>query len=156
MFRVNKLADYGTVVMVALTHLAQGLHSAKEIATYTHIPLPTVTKLLKHLAKHGLVHSKLGSMGGYTLAFAPEHISVVQIIEAMNTKVDLIECSTPGMCSLEKFCGAKGNWLLLANSIRDALSTVTLAQLAESDVQFKVNVKIINNEIPIGIARLRT
>lgn len=155
MFRVNKLADYGTVVMVALTHLSAGLHSAKQIATYTHIPLPTVTKLLKRLAKHDLVHSKQGSAGGYTLAHPSTDISVVQIIEAMDSKIDLIECTIPGACSLEKICAAKGNWLLLANSIREALSAITLAQLAQSDVRFQVDIQAILDEIPIGTERLK-
>ena len=47
MLRVSKLADYGTVVMVYLVHHRDKLCSARDIATHTHLSIPTVSKILK-------------------------------------------------------------------------------------------------------------
>jgi DNA-binding IscR family transcriptional regulator len=43
---------------------------------HTHLTLPTVTKLLKMLAKKDLLTSQRGSQGGYSLAKQANEISV--------------------------------------------------------------------------------
>ena len=146
MLRVNKLADYGTVVMVTLARLHADLVNAKQISLETHIPLPTVTKILKRLAQRGLVKSKQGIGGGYILAESPEHISVIDIIEAMDSKLDLIECTIPGLCSLENFCLAKGNWQIIARAIRESLQTITLEKLAQPNVAFKIHIDTVTTK----------
>src|SRR3569833_3336912 len=82
MLRVGKLTDYGTVVMTHLARDPQGLHSANEIAAELGLALPTVSKILKALVQDGLLVSHRGAKGGYSLALAPERISVARIIAA--------------------------------------------------------------------------
>ncbi len=154
MLRVNKLADYGTVVMVSLARSQANLANAKQLANETHIPLPTVTKILKRLAHRGLVKSKQGIGGGYVLAVEPEKISVIDIIEAMDNKLDLIECSIPGLCSLEQFCSAKGNWQIIARAIRESLQTITLEKLAQPNVNFKIQIDTVTTK-PIRLNEVR-
>src|SRR3569623_1502720 len=85
MLRVGKLTDYGTVVMTYLARDARGLHSANEIAAELGLALPTVSKLLKALVQNGLLASHRGVKGGYSLAMAPEDISVARIITAIDS-----------------------------------------------------------------------
>ncbi|MEJ2275602.1 MAG: Rrf2 family transcriptional regulator, partial [Woeseiaceae bacterium] len=64
MLRISKLTDYGTVLLAHLaTHQAVVL-SAADIAAATGIALPTASKLLKSLARAGLVNSTRGANGG--------------------------------------------------------------------------------------------
>src|SRR3569623_983204 len=93
MLRVGKLTDYGTVVMTYLARDARGLHSANEIAAELGLALPTVSKLLKALVQNGLLASHRGVKGGYSLAMAPEDISVARIIAAIEGPIALTECS---------------------------------------------------------------
>ncbi|SVB98988.1 uncharacterized protein METZ01_LOCUS251842, partial [marine metagenome] len=47
MMRINKLTDYGIVVMTRIADMDQNrVHTAREISEDTRIPLPTVTRLL--------------------------------------------------------------------------------------------------------------
>ena len=89
MLRVGKLTDYGTVVMTYLAREPKQLHSANEMAAQLGLALPTVSKILKALVQNGLLVSHRGVKGGYSLALAPEAISVAQIIAAIEGPIAL-------------------------------------------------------------------
>ncbi len=131
MLRVGKLTDYGTVVMTCFARQPQRMHSANEMAVELGLALPTVSKVLKSLVQHGLLVSHRGAKGGYSLAAAPEEISVAQIIAAIEGPIALTECSDgTGLCGQETQCSVRGNWQLINRAVRDALEQVTLADLA--------------------------
>src|SRR5262245_5736647 len=79
--RISKLTDYGIML---LTHMARGpasrTYSASVLAARAHLSLPTVSKLLKTLARTGLLSTHRGVNGGFSLAQRPEDISVAEII----------------------------------------------------------------------------
>src|SRR3546814_13800149 len=54
--------------------------TAPDLAEATALPAPTVSKILKMLAKGGLVESRRGVNGGYVLTRRPEDISAAEII----------------------------------------------------------------------------
>ena len=135
MLRMSKLTDYG---LVLLTHMAQGgapQRTAVELARLSRVPLPTVSKILKELSKCGLVVSHRGRRGGYTLARAPDRISVAEVVEALEGPVALTECSSDhGGCSLEASCVAKGHWGPISRAIQRTLSRLTLSALGPRPV----------------------
>lgn len=131
MLRVGKLTDYGTVVMTSLAQQPARLQSAAEIAADLGLALPTVSKILKALVQHGLLVSLRGAKGGYSLALAPEEISVAQIIAAIEGPIALTECSdTAKLCEQESLCLVRGNWQRINRAVLAALEQVTLADLA--------------------------
>jgi len=122
--------------MTAFARQPQRLHSANEIAAELGLALPTVSKVLKALVQYGLLVSHRGAKGGYSLAAAPEEISVAQIIAAIEGPIALTECSdTAGLCGQEPQCSVRGNWQRINSAVRDALERVTLAELARPMAQ---------------------
>ena len=94
MLRINKLTDYGVVIMAQIANeQMENTHTARDIAEGTKIPLPTVTALLKKINNAGFLESKQGAMGGYTLAMTPDKISIYGLIEALEGPVAITECS---------------------------------------------------------------
>lgn len=131
MLRVGKLTDYGTAVMTRLARDPLGLHSANEIAAELGLALPTVSKLLKVLVQSGLLVSHRGAKGGYSLALAPEQISVARIIAAIEGPIALTECShVAGECEQEPLCSVRTGWQRINRAVHDALEQVSLAELA--------------------------
>lgn len=130
MLRMSKLADYGTVVMASMARDPQALHSAAGLAERLSIGAPTVSKVLKILAREGLVVSMRGARGGYKLPSAASAISVAQIIRAMDGPIGMTECSTtPGLCVQERHCTIRANWKRVNDIILDVLQGITLEQL---------------------------
>ena len=132
MIRLQKLTDYGLVLMtcVARQH-EQSLHTARDLAEQSQLPLPTVSKLLKQLLQGGLLVSHRGIKGGYSLAKAPDAISVAEIVAALEGPIALTECGTDdsGACDLERCCPIKSNQRIISRVVRGALEKVMLSDL---------------------------
>jgi FeS assembly SUF system regulator len=138
-FRISRLTDYGTLILVFLAGQEQRLCSASEIATGTHVAQPTTKKLLKVLAKAGMVDSVRGTDGGYRLARDPGSITTAQILDALEGPVAITECSTDdSACELEPICQVGNAWQKINGAIRLALSDITLADLEHPPADFPV------------------
>jgi FeS assembly SUF system regulator len=128
---MNKLADYGTVVMVFLAQNGAGLVSARDIAMHTHLGLPTVSKVSKRLLAAGLLVSVRGKAGGYALKHKASEIAVTDILYALDESRGLTACrSEPEACALHHVCNVKNNWRLISQTIETALESVSLEALA--------------------------
>jgi FeS assembly SUF system regulator len=132
MLRISKMTDYAVVLA---THLAaaEGPHAARDLAVQTQIPEPTASKVLKKLARAGVVISQRGAKGGYALARSPEHVGVNEVIEAIEGPIAVTECSddtTDSSCEYETSCGVRANWQRINVAVHRALSEITLADMA--------------------------
>lgn len=132
MLRISKLTDYGTVVLASLVDRTDEVSSASDIAARTGVAPPTVSKLLKLLAKAGLVSATRGANGGYRLTRAPQDISAADIIDALEGPVSITECSaSDSRCAHESSCNTGNAWQRINRAIRDALGEVSLQDLAK-------------------------
>ena len=134
MIRLSRLSDYGIVLMSHLAGLGNGEpHNAREIAAEAGLPQPVVSKLLKALAREGLLESHRGAKGGYSLARSPKEISAAEMIAALEGPIGLTECTVhPGECAQEASCHVREPWQRINAVVREALANVTLADLATS------------------------
>lgn len=131
MLRLSKMADYGTVVMTAMVREPERSRSAAEIAAAIHVPATTVSKILKTLARAGLLLSLRGAKGGYLLSRAAEEITLADIIDAMDGPIGMTECSvTPGLCAQEAGCVVRANWQRVNQAVLGVLRETTLAQMS--------------------------
>lgn len=130
MLRISRLTDYGTMVLAELAARQPTLCSAGQVSDMTRIAHPTVSKLLKSLARAGLVTSERGSHGGYTLSRPAEEINAAEIIDALEGPLSITECSaTDGHCDFERWCHVGTAWQRINERIRTALGEVSLADL---------------------------
>ena len=133
MLRVTKLADYGIVILTYLANQTEASLNARDISGYAKLPLPMVSKILKLLAKEGLLESHRGIKGGFRLARQPGDITVAQIIRALEGPIAVTECTDRirGDCGLETGCPVRTNWHLINQAIFQALEKITLAEMAQ-------------------------
>jgi len=134
MVRLSKLTDYGMVLMSCFARSPAGaLRTARDLAAESRLPLPTVSKVLKELLQSGLLVSRRGMQGGYSLARTPREISLVEIISALEGPVALTVCSTDvtGLCDVEACCAIKRNQQVINEAIRGVLAKLMLSDLIE-------------------------
>jgi len=130
MLRMSKMTDYGTVVMTYLAREPSRVHAASEIADQVNMPVPTVSKILKMLARSGLVSAQRGTKGGYMLMRSASEISMAEVIDALEGRFGLTECTTtPGQCEQETSCSVRANWERINGVVRNALEGVMLAEM---------------------------
>ena len=136
MIRITKQTDYGIVLLTHLAASAERQYAAPELATETRMPLPMVSKILKLLARDGLLSSHRGVKGGYSLARPAEEISMAEIIAALEGPIAITECvSVESDCSHEALCPVRSNWQRINQAVRSALEGISLAEMAQPSLQ---------------------
>lgn len=131
MLRISRITDYGTMILVHLAGQEGRVCSASDVAIGTHVALPTVQKIMKLLARSGLIVSSRGADGGYSLGRPAGSISAADILQVLDGPVAITECSeADSHCELESLCQVGGAWQKINKAIRVALDEITLADLA--------------------------
>lgn len=148
MLRISKMTDYA--VMLA-THLAvsEGPYAARDLAFHTQIPEPTASKVLKKLAKAGVVTSQRGAKGGYALARPADLIGVDEVIEAIEGPIAVTECSdesTDSSCEYEPSCEVRANWQRINHAVQNALAEISLADMAVPGTAELVSLSLSSTE----------
>ena len=132
MLRMSKMTDYAIVLMTRLAMDPKGQHAAADLSAQVEMPLPTVSKILKQLARAGLLVSARGAQGGYSLGRPPEAISVAEIITILEGPIGLTECvSTPGECGQEAHCSTRAHWEQINQAVYGALNEIKLSDMVQ-------------------------
>ena len=136
MIKISKLTDYAILVLYEMAKKPEGRMSASYLAKETGVPDPTVAKLLKIMAREGLIKSVRGVNGGYVLEKTPESIAVTDIITVIEGPVTITACSDEGngeCCNLSENCPAKKGWQTVNAAITETLGRMTLAEILKDN-----------------------
>jgi Rrf2 family transcriptional regulator, cysteine metabolism repressor len=134
-------AEYGVRVMA---HLAVRKGDAPTalaaIADAEGLPPGYLEHLARRLREAGLVESRRGARGGYTLARAADSITMAEVVSALEGRIAPIECITSAatgdgdaVCARElatdRACPSKLLWTRVQGAIVATLQDITLAEL---------------------------
>jgi FeS assembly SUF system regulator len=131
MIRMTRLTDYGIMLLTLFARDARHpMKSARDLSREARLPLPTVSKILKLLARHGLLEAHRGVRGGFTLSRKPDAITMAEVIRALEGPIGVTDCcAPPSDCGIEKSCIVKSNWLKINRVVLEALDRITLAEM---------------------------
>jgi DNA-binding IscR family transcriptional regulator len=92
-----------------------------------------VSKILKSLARHGLLVAVRGLRGGYSLSRPPDRISMADIVDALEEQpFGMTQCSAAsGLCAREADCGVRAGWRTINGIVRQALEDVSVASMVQ-------------------------
>jgi Rrf2 family protein len=135
MLRLSKKADYALIAMKHLAMRPEGASaSAREIAEAYDIPLELLAKVLQRLVRVRLLVSVQGTRGGYRLGRSAPSIPVADVIQAVDGPVTVTACSpNDHRCGQYSKCSIRDPLWKIRGRILDALTTVTVAELAAED-----------------------
>lgn len=143
MAHITTGVEYGLHCLLFLvdTDEAQPLASARDLAELQGIPADYAAKLFTKLQKAGLVVATEGVKGGFRLARAPDAISVLDVIRAIDGEKRLFECrnirsqcvlfgeNPPGWAT-QGVCAIHAVMLEAEARTREIFASHTLADLA--------------------------
>lgn len=132
MLKLGRMTDYAVVALSRLAQEVPGtVMTAPRLAAETGLPEPTVAKLLKGLAHHGLVSAQRGAAGGYSIARPPQSITMAEVVTALEGPIALTACvdGSDDDCLIQGHCPIRGRWEPVNVALRQALAAVTLADL---------------------------
>ena len=131
MIRITRQTDYGIILLAYLGGMpVERILTARDAAAECRLPVPMVSKIMKMLAREGLLTSHRGVKGGYGLSRPPERITIGDIIGALEGPIGITECSSsPGRCEQEALCPVRINWQRISLAMRDALDSIPLSDM---------------------------
>ena len=97
-------------------------------------PLPTWPLRVAERGEQLLVTSQRGARGGYRLSRPLDSVTVADVIGAIDGPIALTACVEGGGCDVGGLCAVKGRWDLVNDAIRDALTSITLADMRAASV----------------------
>ena len=129
---IKREESYGIHALLAVAE-NPGI-SAAEVAQKLQVPPAFLAKVMRKLAKAGLIESRTGRGGGVWLKTDPQQVSLLSVIEALSGPVVMDTCQTQPKCATEQrrgHCNLKPVWILGSLEIREILERFTLDQIIE-------------------------
>lgn len=106
--------------------------SVRDIAERTGLPQPYLEQILFALKGAGIVKSKRGVGGGYTIARDPEQITLSDIVSAVDGPIvmgDFGQPHTDGACDHEGQCVLLAIWDSVGNEMKQRLESYKLSDI---------------------------
>ena len=148
--RITTWAEYGLICALHLAKRAgEGPITGREIAAGERLPADYVEQILLRLRRAGLVNSTRGARGGYSLAKAPDEISVREVIAASELGTFDLHCVSHPVgeerCAESQSCSIRPVWVMLQQKIDNVLDSVHLADLLvdERTVRQRVGLPVL-------------
>ncbi|SLN57506.1 SUF system Fe-S cluster assembly regulator [Oceanibacterium hippocampi] len=131
MIKLSKMTDYGVVVMTQIAQEPDRVVTGPDVALTTGLTVPTVAKLMRMLARGGLLLSHRGAHGGYSMARPASEIRISEIVAALEGPIALTSCvdGSDLSCVVEDSCPMRGGWNKINGAIRQALDDVRLSEM---------------------------
>ncbi len=129
--KVNTRVRYGlrAILRIADAHEI-GPVSIHVISETEGISGKYLEQVISPLRRAGLVTSYKGVKGGYTLSRAPQDVTLWDVICALDTHPDLVECvREPEICDRSPECVTHRVWCLLNERMQAFWRSFTLADL---------------------------
>ncbi len=157
MLALTRKTDYALVALSRMARSNAPLISARDLASQLGAPLPILTNVLNQLAREGVLVSVRGARGGYKLANAPAEVSVLEIIETVEGRIQLTRCcedledgAEQFQCDLGDNCDIQTPIRKLQDVIRGFLGKVSLHDFAWDSVSLTVCRDVLGNDSQMG------
>jgi Rrf2 family protein len=103
---------------------------ARDLSRATQIPPPYLAKILRRLVLAGLLTSRKGQGGGFTLARAPEDIRFIDVLAAVDVIPEEGRCAFGwGKCQESDPCPLHHVWVTIRDQFRSWATNTTLAEI---------------------------
>ena len=135
MLQLTKRTEYGLIALVHLVDREGEFVPAREIGEQYPVPPRLLAEALKDLQREGLVESQRGASGGYSLARPAEHVTLGDVVTALEGRPSLTGCEalgaySAGGCDVEPVCPIKSPIQRVRAGIWSVLQGTTLRDLA--------------------------
>ncbi|QDT17375.1 Rrf2 family transcriptional regulator [Alienimonas californiensis] len=128
---LSKTAEYALRAVAALAGQPDGPASADLLAEKTKVPRRYLHRVLQDLAAAGLVASRPGPGGGYSLAREPGRVSILDVVNAVSP-IERIRACPLGLTSHTELCPLHAELDKAYAATEAAFAGVTVRELLDS------------------------
>lgn len=128
--QITRETDYAIRCVYYLSGKKGGVTMVEEISKEMKIPNSFLAKILQKLGKASLVKSRRGVKGGFELTRAPQEISLLEVIEAVQGPVAMNICALDeALCGFSSTCTIHPVWVEVRREVEKILRGKNFADL---------------------------
>jgi Rrf2 family protein len=133
--RLTRAGEYAVRCVLYLASQGVGIVcNRKQIAAEMDIPDQFLGKIAQQLARSGFLEIVQGAKGGLKLVVPPEHLSLLDVVEAVIGEIFLNDCvMRPESCQRSQACSVHQIWDKARNQLRDTLRQATFTSLLDKE-----------------------
>ena len=125
MFRLSQKSDYGLILLSNVAK-SKGVISVSSVAKKNKLSSKFLSQVANELKKAGIITSKEGVSGGYSLAKAANEIKILDVLVALDGGLVKGDCFEDDH---ECNCGAKDMWMDMKSQMEETIGRKTVADL---------------------------
>lgn len=130
--KLSSKTRYGLRICHALAvNTDNSPQSASELEKELGVSAKYIEKIMRILAKRGIVSAVRGAAGGYYLSRKPKDITVGEIVRALEDDFETVQCITAPCVS----CASSSVWKKMYDGINEVLNNITLENMASEHEQ---------------------
>lgn len=136
--KISTKGRYGLRILLdlALHESQNGPRLIRDIAFSQQISEKYISRLIIKLRRAGMVRSIRGAKGGFRLNKNPNDITLLDITEAMEGPIAIVDCVLePDSCKSCSQCAVHAIWNNLNQEIRSAMKRVSLKDIIDGSAQ---------------------
>jgi Rrf2 family protein len=126
MFTLTKKADYGMALLSILAQKGRGGRVSLKDLSDMGMPRAFMAKIAVSLVEAGILNSKEGKGGGFSLNYEPKEVQIKEALEAIEGGVEPVTCSG---CPVDGGCGQQDFMGRLTDEIEKLLEKYSLEDL---------------------------
>lgn len=135
---ISQTAEYALRAMVYLAQYPDRPRTNQQIARVARVPVGYLAKVLQSLSKAGLIRSRRGLGGGFTLAKPAREVTIYEIVQAVDPIPRLTSCPLNLKAHRERLCPLHRRldnaWELVEQSFRQTTLWELIAEAGEQGV----------------------
>jgi len=144
---ISKTAEYALRTVAWLARDVARPESAEQLAERTKVPRRYLHKVLQDLAKGGLVLSRPGPGGGYSLSRNPDGITILDVVNAVAPLERIRHCPL-GLPSHTRLCPLHRELDAAYAATEQAFARVTIGTLLRSTSEIVPLCDVLRAELP--------
>lgn len=119
-----------------------------KIAEEERIPKKFLEQILLEMRNAGILYSKKGAGGGYSLNKAPEDIYLSQVMRLIDGPIALLPCVSLNFyrpcdeCVEEHACGIRDTFIDVRNAMLQILNDTNIAHLIDKEKRLSFNLDV--------------
>jgi len=127
---INRDTDYALRALLYIENSEKDLVPVSDIIKDLQIPRAFLRKSLQVLGTKGILHSKKGKDGGFSLSRPAKEITLIEVIEAFQGDFSLNECIfKKKICPEKKTCVIRKKIQKIEDIVEDRLKNITISSL---------------------------
>jgi Rrf2 family protein len=132
---VTARTDYALRALLTLAATETGTATGHALADEQRLPHKFLEAILADLRRAGLVRTRRGPDGGYTMTRPPAEVTVGEVVRAVDGPLAVVRGERPELAVYDGAAEHLGMlWVALRAAVRAVLDEVTLAQLLSGEM----------------------